>query len=902
MAEAKKVSIEVDGRVHRVDETANLLEACLGAGLDLPYFCWHPALGSVGACRQCAVQQFRDPDDRQGRVVMACMTPCSEGARFALDHPEAEAMRRAVVEFLMTNHPHDCPVCEEGGHCHLQDMTVMTGHSYRRYRFAKRTHRNQDLGPFVNHEMNRCIACYRCVRFYRDYAGGTDLDVFGAHNDVYFGRAEDGVLESPFSGNLVEVCPTGVFTDKPYGERYTRKWDLQTAPSVCVHCSLGCNTSPGERYGRLRRVENRYHGEVNGYFLCDRGRYGWGFVNREDRPREVRRRGGEGGWEPESPERAAQRLASLLSRGGLVGIGSPRASLEANYALRALVGETNFHRGEPAAEAELADLGLDLLRRSGARIASLADVERADAVLLLGEDVLSTAARLALALRQSVRQAGFRLAEETKVPLWQDDSVRTLAQELRSPLYLAVPAATGLEDVAAGAYTAPPLELAWFGMAVAHALDAEAPAVGLEAEAQAAAEEVAAALAAAERPLVVSGTGCRSRQVLQAAGNVVAALARSGRSPALALAFAECNSAGSTLLGGDPLEAALERMASGEVETAIVLENDLGRRVDRELLEAALARVPHLVVLDSIATPMQEWADTVLPAGSFAESDGTLVNHEGRAQRFFQVFAPREPALAESWRWLQRIARAAGRDDLGDGLDALTRACASAVPELAGIVAAAPDAGFRVAGAKVRRQPPRASGRTAMHANLDPHEPQPPADPDSPLAFSMEGAPPPVPALLSRVWAPGWNSPQAINKFQQEIGGALRGGDPGVRLLVPSAKPDLPYFSVPEAADGAPRVLPLYHLFGSEELSAAAPVMRERIPAPYLALHPATALELGLAQAERVDLRYAGGGVRLPLALRADLPRRCVGLPLGLPGVPVLAAGAEVALLAVGAP
>ena len=184
------------------------------------------------------------------------------------------------------NHPHDCPVCDEGGECHLQDMTVMTGHDYRRYRFTKRTHRNQDLGPFVNHEMNRCIQCYRCVRFYRDYAGGGDFNVFGSHNHVYFGRHDDGALESEFSGNLVEVCPTGVFTDKTLKQHYTRKWDLQTAPSVCVHCGLGCNTIPGERYGTLRRIRNRYNGEVNGYFLCDRGRYGYEFVNSAARLRQ----------------------------------------------------------------------------------------------------------------------------------------------------------------------------------------------------------------------------------------------------------------------------------------------------------------------------------------------------------------------------------------------------------------------------------------------------------------------------------------------------------------------------------------------------------------------------------------------------------------------------------------
>ncbi|HOO16408.1 MAG TPA: 2Fe-2S iron-sulfur cluster-binding protein, partial [Phycisphaerae bacterium] len=221
--------IYVDGRAYDVPEGRNLLHACLSLGLDLPYFCWHPALHSVGACRQCAVKLFKDESDQRGRIVMACMTPVTEGMRVSIDDPQAREFRAAIIELLMANHPHDCPVCDEGGECHLQDMTVMTGHVHRRFRFAKRTHRNQDLGPFVTHEMNRCIACYRCVRYYCDYAGGRDFGVFGWHDEVYFGRERDGVLESEFSGNLVEVCPTGVFTDKTLARHYTRKWDLETA-------------------------------------------------------------------------------------------------------------------------------------------------------------------------------------------------------------------------------------------------------------------------------------------------------------------------------------------------------------------------------------------------------------------------------------------------------------------------------------------------------------------------------------------------------------------------------------------------------------------------------------------------------------------------------------------------
>ena len=157
--------------------------------------------------------------------------------------------------------------------------------------------------------MNRCIQCYRCVRFYRDYAGGRDFAVLGWHDDVYFGRHEDGPLESEFSGNLVEVCPTGVFTDKTLKEHYTRKWDLQTAPSVCVHCGLGCNTIPGERYGMLRRIRNRYNGQVNGYFLCDRGRYGYEFVNSDRRVPQAIRRG-----EPMAGRRRSPRTRPCVRR------------------------------------------------------------------------------------------------------------------------------------------------------------------------------------------------------------------------------------------------------------------------------------------------------------------------------------------------------------------------------------------------------------------------------------------------------------------------------------------------------------------------------------------------------------------------------------------------------------
>ena len=201
----------IDKQTVTVPEGTNVLEAAKQLGIEIPHFCHHEALGSVGACRLCAVEFLEGPVKG---IQMSCMMPAKDGMVVDTGSTEVLAYRAQVIEWLMTNHPHDCPVCDEGGECQLQDMTVAGGHGIRRYTGPKRTYQNQDLGPFIAHEMNRCIQCYRCVRTYQDYCGGTDFGVLGSRQRLYFGRFSDGPLESPFAGNLVDVCPTGVLTDK----------------------------------------------------------------------------------------------------------------------------------------------------------------------------------------------------------------------------------------------------------------------------------------------------------------------------------------------------------------------------------------------------------------------------------------------------------------------------------------------------------------------------------------------------------------------------------------------------------------------------------------------------------------------------------------------------------------
>jgi NADH-quinone oxidoreductase subunit G len=883
--------IIVDGRTHEVKDGDNLLSACLSLGYDLPYFCWHPALGSIGACRQCAVKVFKDESDTRGRIVMACMEIVKDGLRLSVNDPEARAFRASVIEWLMGNHPHDCPVCDEGGECHLQDMTVMSGHLYRRFRYKKRTFLNQDLGPLVNMEMNRCIQCYRCYRFYVEYAGGKDFAVLGANNKLFFGRHREGVLESGFSGNLVEICPTGVFTDKSLKGHFARKWDLNTAPSVCVHCGLGCNTIPGERYGRLRRVRNRYHRFVNGYFLCDRGRYGYEFVNSPGRPMKPR-----AGKEPvpavEIPaEEALRRAAGALGPGkSVAGVGSPRASLEANFLLRRLVGAENFYLGVPDSEGPLLALGLEMLRRRRAGPASLKRAEDSDAVLVLGEDVGQTAPRLELALRQAVRNKPLREIQDLSIPEWQNDAVRTAIQDDRGHLAVAAPYPTGLDEIAARIYRAAPPDIARLGLAIAHEIDpSSTPVPELDEEARSAARAVAAALQAGERPLVVAGLAGGDEDILGAAEAVVQALEKSGRNAALFLAFPECNSLGLALLGGNGLGGLLRRAEEAPLDSLVVLENDLFRRLTGPEAVGLLERCSEVMVLDHLDNATAAQATLALPAATFAESTGTLVSSEGRAQRFFKVMPP--PAqVRESWVWLRDIGLSLGRPGFERlaGFDDLVQALGEEVPSLKRVPEAAPLSTFRVSDRKFPRETFRFSGRTAKDADRNVSEPKPPQDPDAPLSLTMEGSGvPPPPSLLTYYWKPGWNSVQSLNKFQQEVGGPLKGGDPGLRLIdptgeaVPAAVPKPPPAFRPEPANLL--LVPIYHLFGSEELSVHSPGIEKLRPRPYLLLNSRDAAELGLQEGQLVRLRTGGENLDLPLKTSSGLARGLAGLPAGLP-------------------
>ncbi|GFE61726.1 NADH-quinone oxidoreductase subunit NuoG [Geobacter sp. AOG2] len=568
-----------------VPEGTTVLEAAQSVDIPIPHFCWHPALGKAGACRVCAVKMLDGPVKG---VQMSCMLPAQDGMVVSTTDDEAVSMRRSVIEWLMINHPHDCPVCDEGGECQLQDYTIAGGHGIRRYDGKKRTHVNQYLGEYIEHEMNRCIQCYRCVRFYQEYAGGTDFGVMGRAAMVYFGRQEEGPLQSPFSGNLVDICPTGVFTDKTARFR-ARYWDYDMAPSVCPHCSLGCNTVPMARYRELLKTTARRNDRVNGWFICDRGRFANAVVNAPDRPRQALVDGTPVSLD-EALDAVAARLGDFLELHGpqaLAIVGSPRMDLEGNIMaarLREFLGAGALCYFDDADQAHLTGAAAALLTADDS--ASQEDVRNADLIALVGCDLLEEAPMMALAVRQAWRSgAKIYLIEPTlsQRTLWglKERVAEGREREEVKPLPFEYAHVTSLADLP---------------------------------------------LAEAKRPVIICGATAEGLDAVQSVP----------RTAKLAFILDGPNAFGCAELARQHNAVALSTaLASGRIKGIISFEADLSRDLPEGVAVLAAA--------DWRPTGFTHRAGVLLPATAWVEQTGIYVNNEGRAQRFKKVMNPGLP-------------------------------------------------------------------------------------------------------------------------------------------------------------------------------------------------------------------------------------------------------------------
>ena len=622
----------IDDRKIEVALGIKVIDAAEQAGIMIPRFCYHPALGSVGACRMCAVK-FLDGPVRG--LQMSCMVEAKDGMVVSSTDDEAVDFRRFVIELLMLNHPHDCPVCDEGGQCLLQDETVSGGHAMRRYMGKKRTHRDQYLGELVQHEMNRCIHCYRCKRFYQDFCGYRDFGVMGIANRTYFGRYSDGPLENPFSGNLIDLCPTGVLTDKP--ARFKgRRWDFQRAPSLCIQCSLGCHTIVSARYRELIRVEARYNEHINGHFICDRGRFGFAFANHPDRPRQALIHGSAVTYE-DAIHTLAERLSMISKSAGPNAIAcaaSSRSSVETLMGLKFLAHALSWRNpGYFIDRLQQDKVSAAVGRLDPNLVISLREVEHADAIIVLGADPIQEAPMLALAMRQAHR-AGAKVAVLDPRPVslpfeyeyWPmiPDNLNSKLQELMQ-----------------------------------YILSENAAKSNLFANIQ----PLATMLQNSQRPVIVCGTDIVNISVIATAADLALQLQDANKRAGLFYVLPGANAYGAAIVsaGGEPFSELLGAIENGEVRALLLVETDfLYHFPDQARIKSALGKLELLVVMDYLpnrtlefvgqtpatihsSVPASALTYITLPTLTIFETQGTFINQEGRLQQATPVHADGMP-------------------------------------------------------------------------------------------------------------------------------------------------------------------------------------------------------------------------------------------------------------------
>ncbi len=614
----------IDNQEIEVPKGTKVIEAAERLGIMIPRFCYHPGLGSVGACRLCAVKFLEGPVKG---IQMSCMTEAADGMAVSTTDEEAVDFRKQVIEWLMLNHPHDCPVCDEGGHCLLQDMTVSGGHGIRRYLGNKWTYRDQFLGPFVQHEMNRCIHCWRCRRFYQDFSGYRDLGAMQIGHRTFFGRFSDGPLESPFSGNLIDLCPTGVYTDKP--SRFKgRRWDYQRGPSVCVHCSLGCLTIPSARYREIVRIEGRFSETVNGYFICDRGRYGFDYANHPQRPRQARINERDTSIE-EAVRETAERLVQTGTKygpGAIAAVGSPRCSLESLGMLKHLSQLQGWREPKYFLDPLTARKARTAVSRLNPELAvSMRGIEKADFVLVAGADPLNEAPMLALALRQAHRKgATVTVIDPRPVSLPIPFIHLPVASgRINSVLSLLVKngvSRNDIENLGAGAlqfYDSIP--------------EGEDPGPGFADRLLDSAKK----LRESRNPVVVCGTEIVRETTPALAADLALLLHAAKGQTGLFYLMPGPNAFGAALLssGEGSFAETVEAIEKGSIRALLLLECDPFHHFpDRERLKLAFDRLDFLAVLDYLPSQAVEKATVFIPTRTLFETDSSFVNQEGRVQ------------------------------------------------------------------------------------------------------------------------------------------------------------------------------------------------------------------------------------------------------------------------------
>ena len=372
MADAAVVNLTIEGRAVSVPAGTSILEAARRAGVLVPHYCYHPGLPVAGVCRMCLVEVEKAP-----KLVPSCATAVAEGNVVHVHSPKALEARKGVLEFLLINHPLDCPICDQAGECELQDYTFREGRAEGRLGpEPKRFTPAEDFGGDVLYVTNRCILCTRCVRFMDDVAKDPVLNVSERGDRAIIGKFEGRDLTHPWAANVVDLCPVGALISKDFLHK-ARAWELDRTASICPNCTQGCNTMLETRDNMVVRMKPRPNAEVNHYYLCDEGRADYRWMNRADRLEAPLVKQGNGRLSAIDWESALKAAAAHLNGKRIFAVVSPMLSTESLWMLSRLVersagaGAFRVRRGAEAPLAGVKDLALRAERAANVRAAEI---------------------------------------------------------------------------------------------------------------------------------------------------------------------------------------------------------------------------------------------------------------------------------------------------------------------------------------------------------------------------------------------------------------------------------------------------------------------------------------------------------------------------------------------------
>jgi NADH-quinone oxidoreductase subunit G len=673
----REVTLIIDGREVAATEGEMLHDAARRGDVEVPVFCYEPKLGEpVGACRMCLVEVEGIP-----KLQTSCSTPVRDGMVVHTRTEQVKEAQNAVVEFLLVNHPLDCPVCDKGGECPLQDITMGWGPGRSRMIDQKRHFEKPiELSPLVAIDRERCILCYRCVRFSQEVAEDEQLQLLERGDRTFVGTFDDRPYIAPFHGNITDLCPVGALTSYTYRFR-ARPWDIEQAGSVCTLCPSQCNVSFTVRDEQVKRVVARDNPDVDDGWLCDRGRYGFEMFTAEERVTEPRLKGGGAtDWQTAIAKAAEGLKAAGAASAAIVGDASNEEGYLVQRILREALGsphvDSRVSRG-PGRETQVRLAQPELT-------AKVRDIDDADVVLVIGTDPLHSSPILDLRIRKAMRRNGARLALATERP-------------------------TALDGGAAAIARYAPGEAAHFLGELGKALQDEAKAADTSSERAFGAEcseEAPAAFAAtlrdAERVVVIWGEriGRDGEGAIDALAGLAEALDIAGSEGAGLLEVPElANARGLREAGclpdagpgltetaaGRPTEEIRAGLESGEVKSLLLFGADPLRDFpDTDAWKSALAAADHIVAFSTFETATTAMSDVVFPLETHAEKDGTVTHPDGRLQRV-RPSAARPGEIRPNWGVLAELSLALGHDTGVSSQPSAFVALADAAPIYSGL-------------------------------------------------------------------------------------------------------------------------------------------------------------------------------------------------------------------------